>query len=351
MKINSIKTTTGYLHKGIERSKQKERECAKERAVLKQNNIDQINTTIESNSDGRVSFKGWAQFLHGAAEMAGKNPILAEALFAGVVTCTLRPLTILATARTEDEKDKCTYQAAKSISTGVVGVVMSFLVSTPLKWLIDRAEENGATKIPKALETKSQETVQKGVDMLSGYVANIANNTEVEETFIGQIKDLIKDNKFNVGIFKDMGKGAEKAFGKKLKKRAPEVFEQYVASSKAQNVLNNYSGISREVCNKSILPVFLIAKAMITVALIPVILNAFGIKKGGKKPKEAEVQQKTQQESKQEVKQEIKQSEIPNQVLQPSARAAYESLKFNMFQGNSDRELFNHFAEVAKYEN
>lgn len=349
MKINSIKTTTGYLHKsrGLERSLNSERECAKERAVLKQNSIDQINTTIESNSDGRVSFKGGTPLLHKAAEVVSKNPIVAEAAFAILITCGLRPLTIMATAKTDEEKGKCTYQAVKSVSTGIVGLAMSVLVATPLSKLISKAKDSGALNIPPALESTSKEKVANGIKALTGYVDDIAKNAGVEETFVGQIKDLVKDGKINLNIFKGMGKGAKKEFDKKLSRRAPEVFKQYIEAANAQKVLNNYSSTAKNVLDKFFQPVFMPIRATITIALIPVIMNALGIKKGGKKPKEAEVKQDTQQE----VKQEAKQSEAPKKEVQQSAQVAYDSLKLNMFQGNSDKELFNHFAEVAKYEN
>lgn len=343
MKINSIKTNTGYLHKGLERSLNNERECAKERAVLKQNNIDQINTTIENNSDGRVSFKGGAPLLHRAANFAMENPIVAEAAFAILITCGLRPLTIMATAKTDEEKGKCTYQAVKSVSTGVVGLGMSALVATPLSKLIKKAKNNGALDIPPILKEKSEETVAKGVKALTEYADDLMKTTGFEEAFVGQIRDLTKDGKMNLGVFKEMGKGAQKQFGKKLLRRAPDVFERYTDAASAQRVLDNYSGTAKNVLDKFFQPVFMPVRATITIALIPIIMNALGIKKGGKKPKEAEAQQSAQQE--------VKQTETPKQEVKSSSQVAYDSLKLNMFHGNNDKKLFNHFAEVAKYEN
>ena len=90
-----------------------------------QNNNDQINTTIKSNSDGRVSFKGAEPFLHKAANFANNNPLLADATFALLITCLARPLTIMATAKTEKDKEKCSYQAAKSITSGLIGLGMT----------------------------------------------------------------------------------------------------------------------------------------------------------------------------------------------------------------------------------
>ena len=126
MKINSITTNTGYLKgRASERSTGKERECVQNH--LKQMNNDQINTTIKRNSDGRVSFKGKnpAPLLHKVANFTADNPLVAEALFALVVTCAMRPLTIMATAKSDEDKAKCEYQAVKSISSGLIPVILN----------------------------------------------------------------------------------------------------------------------------------------------------------------------------------------------------------------------------------
>lgn len=335
MKINSIKPTVGYLNSSTkERTTSRQGEYAKERVNLKQNNYEQINTTIESNSDGRVSFKG-APFLHTAATKVMENPIVAEALFAILITCGLRPFTIMATARTDEEKGKCTYQAVKSVSTGVVGLAMSALVATPLSKLIKKAKDGGALEIPESLKQSSQKAVKEGVDALIKYSDDLARTTGVEETLKGQIADLTKGGKLNLGIFKNMGKGAEKAFGETLSKRAPDVYEKFAKGAQAQKVLNNYSGTAKNVLDKLFQPAFLPIRAAITIALVPVILKALGIKKGGKKPQEAKAQEQTTNTNQAEQKQTVQ----------------YDSLKMNMFQGNSDKALFGNFAEVAKYEN
>ena len=330
MKINSIKTSTGYLHKGrgIERSLNYERECASERVNLKQNNNDQINTTIERNSDGRVSFKGGVPLLHRMANYTKSNPIVAEALFAILITCALRPATIMATAKSEEDRSKCTYQAAKSVSTGVVGLGMSALVYNNLSPLIKKVKP----AIPEDVKAASLEKVKKGVEAITQYVDDIAKQTGVEESFIGQLRDLTKGGKINVGIFKDMGKGAEKAFAEKLTRRAPEVGKKYLDAAKAQKVLNNYSDTASNVLNKFLQPVFMPVRAAITIALVPVILNALGIKKGGsKKAQEAAAQQNKQ---------------VPQQQASP-----YDTLQTQMFQSTSEKEIFNSFLEVANNEN
>ena len=60
MKISSIKTETSYLHskQGSTAAEMKREKSAFNPTNLKQDNYEQINTTIKRNSDGRVSFKG-----------------------------------------------------------------------------------------------------------------------------------------------------------------------------------------------------------------------------------------------------------------------------------------------------
>lgn len=304
------------------------RECGKEYI-----NKNQINTTImKDNLDGRVSFKGGnVPFLHKAASYAKSNPIVAEALFAILITCGLRPATIMATAKNDEDKSKCTYQAVKSVSTGVVGLGMSALVYNKLSPLIKKVKP----AIPEETKTQAMEKVKEGVKSLTQYLDDLAKTTGVEETFVGQLKDLTKGGKMNVGIFKEMGKGAEKEFVGKLQRRAPEVCKKYLDASKAQKVLNNYSDTASNVLNKFLQPVFLPIRAAITIALVPIILNALGIKKGGKKPKEATPASQPQQ----------------NQQAQQAQTSLYDMLQTNMFQSNSQKELFNAFLEVPNHEN
>ncbi len=153
MKINSITTNKAYLKgRASEASPERQRECAKERYELQQNNNDQINTTIKRDSDGRVSFKGKdpSTWLHNVAHFAGDKPLLAEALFAILITCGARPITIMATAKTEEDKEKCQYQVAKSISSGILGLAATALINPPISKATKAMEKSGAfNKIPE----------------------------------------------------------------------------------------------------------------------------------------------------------------------------------------------------------
>ena len=148
MRINSITSTApGRGNTSAPCALKRDRECVKERDNLKQNNYDNINTSIKSNPDARVSFRG-TPFLHTAANFVTDKPLVAEAIFALFITCGLRPLSIMATAKDETEKDKCAYQAAKSISSGLVGLAMTAVIGSHIGDATKNAEQNDVFKIP-----------------------------------------------------------------------------------------------------------------------------------------------------------------------------------------------------------
>jgi len=320
MKINSITTTTGYLKgRAAERSSSQGRECAKERHNLKQNNNDQINTTITSNSDGRVSFKGGVPLLHRAANFTSDNPLVAEALFAILITCGLRPLTIMATAKTEEDKEKCTYQAAKSISSGLVGLGMTALVGTPIAAAAKAANKRGAFDMPPEMKEKSAQVVQKGVEALQELGAKLTAEGKKPE-LAEQISSLIEGGKLNLGIFKKAGKGAEKAFKNTIDNVAPEMSDKIKSALKEQQIINNYAKTGKNVIDKFFQPVFMPLRATITIALVPLIIGMLGIKKSGNKPA-------------------------------PKEQNPFDVLNYNVFQTNEDKNLFKSFAGVANHEN
>ena len=178
MRINSIKSNTGTvgrsaLAKGTAGSAgpnvlSRMNESEKFKNNLKQNNYDEINTSITSNPDARVSFKG-APFIHKAANFASDNPLVAEAIFALVITCGLRPISIMATAQNETDKDKCAYQAAKSISSGLVGFAMTAVVGSTIASATKASLSKGIFKMPKELSDKSDVIIKKGVEALNEF--------------------------------------------------------------------------------------------------------------------------------------------------------------------------------------
>lgn len=326
MKINSITTTTGYLKgRATEHLLSQGRECAKERHNLKQNNNDQINTTIESNSDGRVSFKGGTPFLHKAANFASDNPLVAEALFAILITCGLRPLTIMATAKTEEDKEKCSYQAAKSVSTGLVGLATSVLVGIPIAAAAKAAQKRGAFNMPEEMKKKSMDVVKQGAESLTKLAEKFTTegkHSELVEQIKGLTAPMAEKGSMNLDIFKKAGKGAEKIFKEKIDNVAPEISESVRNAISEQKTIDNFARTGKNVIDKLFQPIFMPIRATITVALVPTILAALGLKKAGsKKPEEKE-------------------------KITP-----YDYLSYNVFTTSDDKKIFQAFSGVANYEN
>ena len=333
MKINSITTNTGYLKgRASERSTGRERECVQKN--LKQMNNDQINTTIKSNSDGRVSFKGGTPFLHKAANFTADNPLVAEALFALVVTCALRPLTIMATAKTEEDKEKCAYQAAKSVSTGLVGLAMSVLVGIPIAAGAKLAQKKGAFDMPEEMKKKSLEVVKQGVDDLAKVAEKFTQEGKHPE-LVEQIGKLTSSGKLNLGRFKDMGKGAEKTFKNKITEVAPEIADSVKNAINEQKTVDNFARTSKNIIDKMFQPIFMPLRATITVALVPTILGALGLKKSGKKP----------------APQEAKQQTTTPQAEKKQPTTTFGVTNYNIFQANNEKDIFKSFSRMVNNEN
>ena len=323
MKISSIAMNTGYLkgraaeHSPSSGSMNAYHESAKKRL----SNNEQINTTIGLNSNGRASFKGGIPLLHKAAEFTSKNPLVAEAMFAILITCGLRPLTIMATAKSEEDKEKCSYQAAKSISSGVVGLGVTALIGTVIAAAASAANGRGSFKMPEEMKQKSTEAVKKGVEALKSLKDElIASGKEAEIS--NQIKNLVSgESSLNLEIFKEAGKGAEEKFIHKIEQTAPQLTETVKTALKEQRIINNYPKTAKNVIDKLFQPIFMPIRANITVALVPVILGFLGLNKKGKKPKEA------------------------------AHKKPYELLSYTDVQTQKEKELFKSFAGVANHEN
>ncbi len=321
MKISSIKPVSIYpkSDRGVS-PMSKGRESAHSNITEKQNNLNQINTTIKMNSDGRASFKGGVPLLHRAAEFVKDSPLVAEALFALVITCGLRPLTIMATAKNEEEKEKCSYQAAKSVSSGLVGLAMTSIVGTTISQASKKAEARGAFKITPEIKEKATQVVKKGVDALKEYSAKLVSEGK-EAELVKQIENLTEGGTLNLGYFAKHGKKAQKLFTEEISEKAPEILDTVTDAISNQKVINNYAKAGKNVIDKLFQPAFMPLRAMVTIALVPVILGLVGKKKPSKK---------------QEVK--------PEANLQAA-------LNYNVFQSQKEKELFGSFTGGLKNEN
>ncbi len=322
MKISSITMNTGYLKgRAVEHSISSGSVNAYGKSAKKKLNNEQINTTIGLNSNGRASFRGGIPMLHKAAEFTSKNPLVAEALFAILITCGLRPLTIMATAKTEEDKEKCSYQAAKSISSGVVGLGVTALIGTVIAAAASAANGRGAFKMPEKMKQQSFEVVKKGVEALKSLKDELITNGKNAEV-ANQIQHLINgESSLNLEIFKDASKGAEGKFIHEIEQIAPQLSETVKMALKEQRILNNYPKTAKNVIDKLFQPIFMPIRANITVALVPVILGLLGLNKKGKKSKGT------------------------------NSQKPYDLLSYVNFQTKNEKELFQSFAGVANHEN
>ena len=285
MKIKPIMANSGYVERQAANNKRsKAIMCEKYRHNIKENNNDKINTTIKNNSDGRVSFNGGVPLLHRAAEFTSHNPLVAESIFAVLVTCGLRPLTIMASAHNEEDKSKCSYQAAKSISSGLVGLATTALVGTPIAAATKIAKDKGAFNISPEMKEKSLEIVKQGIDAIKENADGISDIAGIN------LKELIDGGKINLGVFKKTGKGAEKTFKKEVAEKFPEAAKSIIRAIKEQHTLDNYSHTAKNVADKMFQPIFMPIRATITIALVPIILGALGLKKSSAKSKQKDVQ-------------------------------------------------------------
>lgn len=145
-------------------------------------NTSATKTTAGLNPSGRLSFKGSNTYVSKYASktaeelkhtFAGKlvqnrafnwfidqtagNTLITEALVALGLTALLRPIAIAALpAKDESDKMKNRYQIGQAISTGLVGLGLTFLVSEPIKRSFTRLTENPQNFLKKNLDLTSK---------------------------------------------------------------------------------------------------------------------------------------------------------------------------------------------------
>lgn len=305
MKINSITTQNRYHSRGMLHSANERREHATLKDINNENN--QINTTIKSNSDGRVNFKGGVPALHKIAKYTMENPLIAEAIFALFITCGLRPLTIMATAKNDTDKSKCEYQAVKSISSGLVGLGMTALVGTPIGKATKAVQKAGAVDLPKEVAANLDGTIKKGANALSELIDELKVNGI---SFADDFAELLDGQAFDVKKLKQLGKKGLKATKAQIKENVDSAkFKEISDGISAQFRKANYSSTGKNVLDKLFQPAFMPLRAAVTIALVPIILKALGKQKPSK-PKEA-TQAPVEQTAQQPVQQQSIKTNVP----------------------------------------
>ena len=230
-----------------------------------------INTVVgERNANDCISFKGnlvdtvlKSKPAHAMIHRAYKNPLLSEALFALIITCGLRPATIMASAgKDEENRKKCKMQVAKSYATGLVGLATTIAISNPISHAINKfAGSSGknielppelAESIDKVIKPANQ-FLKDNADKLKGFVVRNMKGEELETT----IENIV------------MTKGAKES----LEKFSGEIFGKVADAISAQKGINKYRTTMTSLLKKVICPVFSPAKAAVTIALVPVALG------------------------------------------------------------------------------
>ena len=140
-------------------------------------------------------------FLNKFLKMSSENPGLYEAFIALLVTCTARPLTILATpgAKMEDKQ----YASAHSIASGVSGLAFAYAAFTPITRAIDKILINvNGKNLQSAFEIFYNDS--KNADLISKLVKlEIIPDKEAFQEAISKKKNIFK---FLKDYLKDNGK-------------------------------------------------------------------------------------------------------------------------------------------------
>ncbi len=304
-----------------------------------------INTTASENACGRLSFKcnpaeesvslmkkfgKWAAGTKGAGKMLEfiqKNNAPAEAIFALFLTCGARPATIMMQpTKNEEDKKKNIYASAKSAGSGIVGLLTTLVVSKPINNAVARA----MSKIPsddslfdianimtaeaygKNIDNNSYKKVaQKIKEHLQRKIDDPKLGEELKESFSKRLKELNSQDELNVGqsacdfyrklfstkeikkLEQKLTEGLNVHKVKEFAKMSEDQITEEVAKLFTTR-LKSFHSIKNSFMQKLHNPIFLPAKAYLTVALVPVILGVVGIKKQSKNKNEAPKAAETQ---------------------------------------------------------
>lgn len=89
-----------------------------------------------------------SNWVHGALLSAEKNNVAFSAAFALLLTCLVRPASIMALPGGKKNKDDKKYASAHSIASGIIGYIISTAVSTPLAKAVKKVLENPVEYAP-----------------------------------------------------------------------------------------------------------------------------------------------------------------------------------------------------------
>lgn len=215
-----------------------------------------LNGAAAKNSIGKNISKFAAKSFDKMLGLCDEHTVIAQNLVALVLAAGFRPIAIMSLPGKKDKDDKI-YASGHSIASGLIGFGFSSIVMFPLGKAVKKTKgviKNAADAI-ELLKTNPAEYTKEQLDIFNNLKKkfNINNIKDIENV------DLIKKFKKTYGVENLTELEHAKSFKlvTKMLDMAPDVF------------------------------LFGIAKAMLTVALIPPILKyVFGIEKKAKAPQQ-----------------------------------------------------------------
>ena len=222
-----------------------------------------LNGAAAKSSLGKKFSKFASKSFDKMLTLCDEHTVIAQNLVALVLAAGFRPIAIMSLPGKKDKDDKI-YASGHSIASGLIGFGFSSIVMFPLGKAVKKTKEtikNAADAI-ELLKTNPQEYTKEQLDIFNKLKKkfNISDIKDIEN--VDRIKKF--KNTYNVKNLTELEHAKSFKIVTKMLDMAPDVF------------------------------IFGIAKAMLTVALIPPILKyVFGIEKKAKAPQQVPAQNNT----------------------------------------------------------
>lgn len=240
--------------------------------------VDVLHTVNKEKSIYKKS-----NLLKKVIESADTYQVFFSAGFALILTGLFRPATIMALPGQKKNKDDKKYAAAQSISSGLIGFIVAFLVSTPLSKAIEKFTDGISCKKMK----DENETLPIGDKDENGYIYEKDKNGNFVKDKNGNNKIkranvYLDSKKENHGFFFLDEEAIKEELNEKLKnaKSEEEIKKLRKEADKRINTFKTRSATAKNYLNQSVDILMAAPKAMITIALLPIVLKyVFGLQK------------------------------------------------------------------------
>ncbi|MBQ8460616.1 hypothetical protein IJ541_11035 [bacterium] len=216
-------------------------------------------------------------------KLCEKHTVIAQNLVALVLASVFRPAAIMSLPGKKDKEDKM-YASGHAIASGVIGFGFSSIVMYPLGQAVEKSKQNVSEVATAPFLERDLSTMEnkKEAKKLARKIKKLREKFNVNTT--AELIDKIKE-KYHVSDLKDL--------------ENVELFKKFKQIYKVENLTKLEQSHAFKMTTKALdmapdVFIFGIAKAMLTVALIPPILKyGFGLEKK-KKVEQASVQNPAQ---------------------------------------------------------